>query len=334
MFSLQLCVFAGEILIMTEVIKSGVRALRAYTLPAYRASLKLNQNENPWDAPAHIKQEVLRRFAERKWSQYPDFVPASLNEHLAGFSGWRADGIIAGNGSNELIQAVLMVTMEPGKTLLLSVPCLVAFVLVPDLIMRALFSRGAFTAADAAVAGATLAAYAIGLLPFVLMRSVSVTFLARGDTATPVKALLLSVIVNVVLKITLMSRYAQIGVFSSGYPDPTARWYRFPGIVLGNYLEHVSVRFLFISGDSNPRHSTQRFGQLGWLEILAVSCAIALVLWQRGRFYQRSRPLRGAGIYAWCAATGFVPAALTWESLPHALRSVSVWPFWATGALS
>lgn len=105
-----------------DSIKPAVRALRAYTLPAHRASLKLNQNENPWDAPAHIKQEVLRRFAARKWSQYPDFVPAQLNECLAGFAGWRSDGIIAGNGSNELIQALLMVTMETGKTLLLSEP--------------------------------------------------------------------------------------------------------------------------------------------------------------------------------------------------------------------
>jgi histidinol-phosphate aminotransferase len=105
-----------------DSIKPSVRAVKAYTLPAYRASLKLNQNENPWDAPAHIKEEVLRRFAARKWSQYPDFVPAELNRCLAGFAGWRPDGIIAGNGSNELIQALLMVTMEPGKTLLLSEP--------------------------------------------------------------------------------------------------------------------------------------------------------------------------------------------------------------------
>jgi putative peptidoglycan lipid II flippase len=97
-------------------------------------------------------------------------------------------------------------------TLLLSVPCLVAFVLVPDLIMRAMFARGAFTDADAAAAGATLAAYAIGLLPFVLLRSVSSTFLARGDTATPVKALFVSVIVNVGLKVLLMDRYAQVGL--------------------------------------------------------------------------------------------------------------------------
>jgi putative peptidoglycan lipid II flippase len=97
-------------------------------------------------------------------------------------------------------------------TLLLSVPCLAAFLLVPDLIMRALFMRGAFTAADAQAAGATLAAYAIGLLPFVLMRSASVTFLARGDTFTPVKALFFAVIVNIALKILLMDGYAQVGL--------------------------------------------------------------------------------------------------------------------------
>jgi putative peptidoglycan lipid II flippase len=97
-------------------------------------------------------------------------------------------------------------------TLLLSIPCMVAFLLVPELIMRALFSRGAFTAADARNAGLTLMAYATGLLPFVLMRSVTVTFLSRGDTITPVKALFVAVVVNVGLKILLMDRYAQIGL--------------------------------------------------------------------------------------------------------------------------
>ena len=38
-------------------------------------------------------------------------------------------------------------------TLLLSIPCVVAFLIVPDLIMRALFQRGAFTAGDAQAAG-------------------------------------------------------------------------------------------------------------------------------------------------------------------------------------
>ncbi len=97
-------------------------------------------------------------------------------------------------------------------TLLLSVPCVVAFLLVPELIMRALFTRGAFTTADAQAAAATLAAYALGLLPFVLLRNASITFLARGDTITPVKALAVSVVVNVALKVALMGPLAQVGL--------------------------------------------------------------------------------------------------------------------------
>jgi putative peptidoglycan lipid II flippase len=97
-------------------------------------------------------------------------------------------------------------------TLLLSVPCVVAFLLVPDAIMRALFARGAFTAADALASGRTLAAYALGLIPFVLIRTATATFLARGDTATPVKAALAAVAVNILFKLLLMGPLAQVGL--------------------------------------------------------------------------------------------------------------------------
>src|SRR6202171_6206510 len=103
-------------------IKPEVRALRSYALAPHRAGVKINQNENPWDAPARIKKETLRRLEARQWSRYPDFVPESLPARLAEFSGWRPDGIIAGNGSNELIQALLMVTVGPGKRVLISEP--------------------------------------------------------------------------------------------------------------------------------------------------------------------------------------------------------------------
>ena len=105
-----------------DKIKPEVRSLRAYSLSPHRASVKLNQNENPWNAPARIRQETLRRLEKRTWSRYPDFVPESLHARLAEFSGWRADGIIAGNGSNELIQALLMVTVGAGKRVLISEP--------------------------------------------------------------------------------------------------------------------------------------------------------------------------------------------------------------------
>ncbi len=97
-------------------------------------------------------------------------------------------------------------------TLLLSMPFVAAFLTVPDVIMRAMFARGAFTKADAAVAAATLAAYAIALIPFVMIRSAVATFNARKDTTTPMIAVLTGIAVNVVLKIVLMGPLAQIGL--------------------------------------------------------------------------------------------------------------------------
>src|SRR5712664_1617805 len=97
-------------------------------------------------------------------------------------------------------------------TLLFSVPFVAAFLTVPDVITRAMFARGAFSKADAAASGATLAAYAIGLIPFVLIRSAVATFYARKDTATPVKAALTGVAVNVALKIALVGALAQVGL--------------------------------------------------------------------------------------------------------------------------
>src|SRR3989442_11549005 len=90
-------------------IKSQVRKLRGYALRFDPAGIKLNQNETRWDMPAAIKGETLRRLEQRQWSRYPEFVPAGLIERLSEFSGWPPDGILIGNGSNELIQAVLMV---------------------------------------------------------------------------------------------------------------------------------------------------------------------------------------------------------------------------------
>jgi putative peptidoglycan lipid II flippase len=97
-------------------------------------------------------------------------------------------------------------------TLLLSVPFVAAFLAVPEAITRAMFARGAFSRADAAAAGATLAAYAVGLIPFVLIRSAVATFYARKNTATPVKASLTGLTINMGLKLLLMGAFAQIGL--------------------------------------------------------------------------------------------------------------------------
>src|SRR5512136_1992227 len=91
------------------LIKPAVRGQSAYTLEASQARRKLNQNESPLDLPPELKRRSLERVAAAAWHRYPEFAPAALLADLAQRVGWTADGILVGNGSNELIQASLTV---------------------------------------------------------------------------------------------------------------------------------------------------------------------------------------------------------------------------------
>jgi putative peptidoglycan lipid II flippase len=87
-----------------------------------------------------------------------------------------------------------------GLGLLLALPCLAAFLIMPDLIMRALFAHGAFHVEAAETSANVLMAYGIGMPAFVLMRCIVPSFYARHDTATPVRATIIAVAANIALK--------------------------------------------------------------------------------------------------------------------------------------
>ena len=95
----------------SDVIKPEVRRLSAYTLKHVKADVKLDQNENPYELPQDLKEEVARRVLARPWGRYPEFVPHSMIAALSKFTGWTEDGILVGNGSNELILAGLSVVL-------------------------------------------------------------------------------------------------------------------------------------------------------------------------------------------------------------------------------
>lgn len=103
-------------------IKPEVRAISAYTLREYEYEIKVNQNENPYDVPRSLKKEILDFAMERSWSRYPPFIPEELKERLAEYAGWKTEGVLVGNGSNEIIQALLTVFLERGKKLVIPSP--------------------------------------------------------------------------------------------------------------------------------------------------------------------------------------------------------------------
>jgi len=165
------------------------------------------------------------------------------------------DEVGAANAQNRAIEL----------TLLLSIPCLAAFFVIPELIMRALFMRGAFTGADAVAAGQTLVAYAFGLLPFVLIRSTVATFFARGNTATPVMAALIAAAVNIAFKFLLMGPLAQVGL---ALATSIGAWINL-GLVVW-----FAMRAGHLHIDERLRQST--------LKLAAAGLALAAALWLCG----------------------------------------------------
>jgi putative peptidoglycan lipid II flippase len=97
-------------------------------------------------------------------------------------------------------------------SLALTAPFFIAFIMIPDAIMRGVFQRGAFTAEAANASAAVLTAYGFGLVAIVLLRSAVASFQAQGDTKTPMLIALFAVAVNVGFKIVLFKPFGAPGL--------------------------------------------------------------------------------------------------------------------------
>ena len=110
---------------LLDNIKPGVRALETYNVKgkAFQAGLiKLNQNENPFDVPDEIKRELTEEFRNQPWNRYPEVFPSKLLQALSSYVQHPVEGIIAGNGSNELMYTLLMATVSKGTKVLIPSP--------------------------------------------------------------------------------------------------------------------------------------------------------------------------------------------------------------------
>ena len=107
--------------------------------------------------------------------------------------------------------------------LFLTLPFAAAFILVPQTIMRGIFAHGAFHLDAADVSASALAAYGVGLPAFVLVRVIAATFYSRHDTATPVRATLLAVAVNIGFKFALVWGF-HLGAFGIALGTSLGSW--------------------------------------------------------------------------------------------------------------
>lgn len=83
----------------------------------------LQWNENPFDFPADLKEEVLQRLSRLAWSRYPQgFRAFDVIDAVAKSAGVGSDQVVVGNGSSDILRIVISAVLQPGDHMLTLAP--------------------------------------------------------------------------------------------------------------------------------------------------------------------------------------------------------------------
>ncbi len=94
-------------------VKGEIRRLSAYSVPHYRTTVKLDGNESPFSLPPEVKEKVGRALGDIDINRYPDPGADRLRRKISKVSDFPLEGILLGNGSDELI-GMLITTFSGG----------------------------------------------------------------------------------------------------------------------------------------------------------------------------------------------------------------------------
>ncbi len=94
------------------------------------------------------------------------------------------------------------------------------------------------------------------------------------------------------------------------------RYVLFGEQIVVNFFSHFNFKYLFVSGDINPRHSIQTFGEFYYFDLLFFVFAIIFLL---------RRKSRATHLLLFYLFVAILPAAFT-KATPHALRTLAALP--------
>ncbi len=103
-------------------VRQAVKDLSVYSVNQPDCLVKLNQNENPYRLPEEFQKDMAEACSRMEWNRYPEIAGRSLQEPLARELGVDTDTLVLGNGSNELLMAVMTTLLEPGQRLVVVEP--------------------------------------------------------------------------------------------------------------------------------------------------------------------------------------------------------------------
>jgi histidinol-phosphate aminotransferase len=77
--------------------------------------VRLNTNESPLPPPAAFRDAFAAEVSRIEWHRYPDREALELREAIAEWHGVSPDMVFAANGSNEVLQTILLTYAGPGR---------------------------------------------------------------------------------------------------------------------------------------------------------------------------------------------------------------------------
>ena len=99
-------------------IRPDLSELSGYHSPQVDVSIRLNTNEAPGPPPAAFRAAVAKAAEDVEWNRYPDRAATKLREAIGDLHDLDSSQVFVANGSNEVLQTVLLTFAGPGRKVL------------------------------------------------------------------------------------------------------------------------------------------------------------------------------------------------------------------------
>lgn len=97
-------------------VRDDLRALEGYHSAQVDVRVRLNTNESPTPPPDAFRDAIAAEVSRVEWHRYPDRAAVDLRAAIAASHGVDPAQVFVANGSNEVLQTVLLAYAGPGRT--------------------------------------------------------------------------------------------------------------------------------------------------------------------------------------------------------------------------
>jgi histidinol-phosphate aminotransferase len=102
--------------------RDDLRALEGYHSLQIDVPVRLNTNESPYPPPAEFVTRFVAALQDVAWHRYPDRGASALRDALGAFLGQPSSRLLCANGSNEILQTLMLTYGGGGRRALLFEP--------------------------------------------------------------------------------------------------------------------------------------------------------------------------------------------------------------------